>query len=89
MERQSSGAAAPARQRLRGIERCTGNAIGRTDQREQPDVNEIDIGHAERELPGHHDALVQHVIDHIEQRHVDIVESEPCRSLGRRNARAA
>ena len=52
-----------------------------THQREQSNVDQVDVGDAKRQLAGEHDSLVQDVIDHIEQRDVDLIESHRHRRL--------
>jgi len=52
-------------------------------------VNEIDIGNAQCDLAGEDDALVQYVIEHVEQRDVGLSEFRPRRRTGRRGGSPA
>src|SRR5712691_9922780 len=63
-ELRTAGRSLPATTRRREVVEL----VDRGEQHGQFRVNQIDIGHAENEVPMQHYSVVQHVVDDVEQR---------------------
>ena len=58
--------------------RHAGYAIRRAYQRQEAHVDQVDACQTERDLAGEHSALVQHMVDQVEQRGIGLLEHLGC-----------